>query len=405
MAKPAEGPDTDLAESRTADASDFGELERVLFRHSQDGMLLIKVEREVSGALDFRILAENPAAISRLGLLGQDKTFAGQNIKTAFPTWLARQVDAHYSACVSTGEARRYEISQPNGALAHESIATPVISPQGDGIAYIAVTMRDIAERVSHERELNIALARAEEANRSKSEFFASMSHELRTPLNAILGFSEMMEKNIGGTLNDRHRQYVDHIHSSGQHLLRIISDILDLSKIEAGQFTLQESDTSLPPLAEICVQMIQDRAGRKGLKVICDIAPDLPTVFADPVRIKQILLNLLSNAVKFTERGSLTLAIRHQPESGFEISVSDTGIGMNVDELKIALEPFGQVQDAYTRNNDGTGLGLPITRHLAELHGGRLELTSKKGAGTCATVHLPAARAVTSDTKQRATA
>lgn len=373
----------------------LGECERLVFRHSQDGMLLIHVEADGPDGPGFRILAENPAAIARLAALGQDASFAGLDIENALPSWLARQARAQYRACVETRETRRYEITEPGSTRTHESIATPVPSADGRSVAYIVVTMRDVAARISHERDLHRALARAEEANRSKSEFFASMSHELRTPLNAILGFSEMMEKGIGGELGDRHRQYVDHIYDSGQHLLRIISDILDLSKIEAGQFKLQESEVALVPLVEMCVRMVRERAHRKKLKLETEIGDGLPNVMADPVRIKQILLNLLSNAVKFTDAGSVTLSARFGPAQGFILAVTDTGIGMSPGDLKTALEPFGQVEDAYCRNNDGTGLGLPIARHLAELHGGRLELTSRKGDGTCATVILPPERAM----------
>jgi signal transduction histidine kinase len=221
------------------------------------------------------------------------------------------------------------------------------------------------------------------------------MSHELRTPLNAILGFSEMMEKSIGGTLNEQHRQYIEHIHESGTHLLTIISDILDLSKIEAGQFKLHEGEVAIPALVESCIQMVRDRAQGKSLRLVTDIRKDMPGLVADPVRIKQILLNLLSNAIKFTDKGSVTLAASFDPETGFRFTVTDTGIGMTKDELATAQELFGQVEDAYTRNSDGTGLGLPIARHLAELHGGTLELTSTKSEGTCAMVTLPPSRAV----------
>jgi two-component system cell cycle sensor histidine kinase PleC len=203
-----------------------------------------------------------------------------------------------------------------------------------------------------------------------------------------------MMEQGIGGPLNERHRQYVEHIHSSGQHLLGIISDILDLSKIEAGQFKLRESEVALPLLAKTCVQMVEERARGKNLTLATEIDADLPLLFADPVRIKQILLNLLSNAIKFTEHGSVTLSMRFDSVEGFVLSVTDTGAGMTADELAVALEPFGQVEDAYCRNNEGTGLGLPIARHLVELHGGRLDLQSRKRVGTSAIATLPATRA-----------
>ncbi len=381
--------------SEAASPSGLGEAERLLFAHSLDGMMLIRVEPGPSGEHEFRIMAENPAAIARLRGLGQAEHFAGQRIEDALPPWLARQARAQYTACMATAEARRYEITQPGSSHTHESVAVPVRAADRPEIGHIVVTMRDVAERANQERALNRALAKAEEANRSKSEFFASMSHELRTPLNAILGFSEMMGKGIGGELADRQREYVDHIHNSGQHLLRIISDILDLSKIEAGQFKLQESEAALPPLMEMCLQMVQERARRKGLRIVTEIADELPLALVDPVRIRQILLNLLSNAIKFTDQGAVTLAARFEPDRGFVISVTDTGIGMSAADLKTALEPFGQVEDAYCRNHDGTGLGLPIARHLAELHGGRLEIASRKGAGTCVTVILPPSRAI----------
>jgi two-component system cell cycle sensor histidine kinase PleC len=262
------------------------------------------------------------------------------------------------------------------------------------------VVMRDITDRVQQERKLNAALAKAEQAVRSKSEFFASMSHELRTPLNAILGFSEMMEKGIGGNLNPQHRQYIEHIHESGSHLLSIISDILDLSKIEAGQFKLHECDTAVPALVESCIQMVRERAQGKNLRLVTEIHKGMPGLVADPVRVKQILLNLLSNAIKFTDTGSVTVTASFEPMTGFRFTVTDTGIGMTEAELATAQELFGQVEDAYTRNSDGTGLGLPIARHLAELHGGTLELTSRKSEGTSAILILPASRAVTAARK-----
>jgi signal transduction histidine kinase len=372
-----------------------GERERLFFQHSGDGMILVRVERAPDGTARFRLQAENPAAAARLASLGQAADFQDRDIEQVFPPWLYKRALIHYSACAASGQARRYEIGQPNGGITHESIATPVMSADGRDVEYILVVMRDIAERVLQERKLNSALARAEEANRSKSEFFASMSHELRTPLNAILGFSELMENGIGGALNERHRQYIEYIRGSGQHLLRIISDILDLSKIEAGRFRLHEADVSLADLAEDCLHMVHEPARRKSLDIALTVAPGVPALTADPVRIKQVLLNLLSNAIKFTEKGRITLAVSYEAETGFILSVTDTGIGMTAEELNTAMEVFGQVEDAYTRHTDGTGLGLPITRHLAELHGGCLTLTSRKDEGTCATVTLPASRAI----------
>jgi signal transduction histidine kinase len=369
--------------------------ERLLFQHARDGILLVRVEKQADGSHHFHIAMENPAAKARLAELGQVESFADRDVADAFPAWLLRKAVSHYETCVATRQVRRYEIAQPNSGVMHESIATPIFSPDGTEVDYIMVVMRDITDRVQQERKLNAALAKAEQAVRSKSEFFASMSHELRTPLNAILGFSEMMGKGIGGSLSPQHRQYIEHIHESGAHLLSIISDILDLSKIEAGQFKLHESDAAVPALVESCIQMVRERAQGKNLRLVTEIQKGMPGLAADPVRVKQILLNLLSNAIKFTDAGSVTVTASFEPMTGFRFTVTDTGIGMTGTELATAQELFGQVEDAYTRNSDGTGLGLPIARHLAELHGGMLELTSRKSEGTCAILTLPASRAV----------
>jgi signal transduction histidine kinase len=369
--------------------------ERLLFQHARDGIMLVRVDRQPDGNFRFRIEMENPAASERLGRIGQNENFAGRDVEEVLPAWLYRKIAVHYAACVNSGEVRRYEITQPNSGLTHETIATPIFGADGKKVEYILVVMRDIADRVQQERKLNAALAKAEEANRSKSEFFDSMSHELRTPLNAILGFSEMMEKSIGGSLSVQHRQYIEHIHESGKHLLSIISDILDLSKIEAGQFKLHENAAAVPELIASCLQMVRERAQGKNLTLTTDIQSAMPALMADPVRIKQILLNLLSNAIKFTDKGSISLSAAFDPAGGFTFTVADTGIGMSKEELATALELFGQVEDAYTRNSDGTGLGLPIARHLAELHGGTLTLASRKSEGTTAMLTLPAARAI----------
>jgi two-component system cell cycle sensor histidine kinase PleC len=370
--------------------------ERLLFQHARDGIMLVRVDRQADGTHSFVIEVENPAALSRLKELGQDDSFAGRSMEEVLPAWLYRRILPHYTACIDSKDVRRYDVTQPKGGGCHETIATPILNADGSEVAYIMVVMRDIQDRVQQERKLNSALAKAEEAVRSKSQFFASMSHELRTPLNAILGFSEMMEKSIGGTLTEQHRQYIQHIHESGAHLLTIISDILDLSKIEAGQFKLHEAPCPVEPVIEGCVQMVRESAQAKRLSLVTDVQRGMPTAVMDPVRIKQILLNLLSNAIKFTDSGTISLAADFDPLAGFTFTVTDTGIGMTPEELSTALKMFGQVEDAYTRNSDGTGLGLPIARHLAELHGGTLELTSQKSKGTRAVMTLPAARALT---------
>jgi signal transduction histidine kinase len=370
------------------------EHERLLFSYARDGMLLVRVVKNTllgdTGRLSFFIQAENPAAIERLSSIGQAESYVGHEIDEAFPRWLRQKIRAEYTACVRSQRVHRYEVCHPDGTLAHESIATPVIDHAAKSVTHIIVIMRDIGERIVHERQLAIALKRAEAANRSKSEFLASMSHELRTPLNAVLGFSEALTEGIGGPLASRQKEYVSHIHQSGSHLLSIISDILDLSKVEAGQVVLQEKAIPIRPLVETCILMVKERAQSKKLSIKIELSSNVPSIYADPLRLKQILINLLSNAIKFTEQGSVIIAVGYHPKTGIEFAVTDTGIGMTAEEMGIALQPFGQVESAFSRQHEGTGLGLPIARQLALLHGGKLELSSSPGLGTRVIVVLP---------------
>jgi PAS domain S-box-containing protein len=232
---------------------------------------------------------------------------------------------------------------------------------------------------------------RADAANQEKSIFLAGMSHELRTPLNGILGFADMMIQEIYGPVApQRYRDYADLIHQSGAHLLSLINDILDLSKIEAGKAELRIESLRPRALAESAVTLIARLARDNGVRLGVEIDPNCEAVHADERSAKQMILNLLSNAVKSTPGGGeVRLSIRCAIGGGTEIAVSDTGIGMTEQELATALAVYGQVDGGASRPN-GTGLGLPLTKALAELHGGRLEIVSRKGTGTTATIHLP---------------
>jgi PAS domain S-box-containing protein len=259
-------------------------------------------------------------------------------------------------------------------------------------------TGRDITAQIDAERRLRDAKEEAEAANRSKSQFLANMSHELRTPLNAILGFSEMLECGMAGPLEARQHEYAGLIHESGQHLLTIINDILDLARVDAGKLELHE-ESGIDPheLAATCVTLVKARAAAGGLRLSTMSEDGLPCIAADATRLKQILLNLLSNAIKFTEPGgSVSLTMRRATDGGIAFDVSDTGQGMTADEIIVALEPFGQIDSGHNRRHEGTGLGLPLARQLAALHGGSLEIRSEKGEGTTVTVTLPPGRAVT---------
>ena len=259
----------------------------------------------------------------------------------------------------------------------------------------MARSIRYAIERKRGHLSLIEALEKAELASRSKSEFLANMSHELRTPLNAIIGFSEMMEQQILGELSDKYRDYAGSIRSSGAHLLDIINDILDIARIEAGDTELIEETFTLLSAIESSVRLIEERASTKNIKVSVDAAPDLPQLFADARNIKQVLINLLANAVKFTDDdGKVSISAR-MTGSGLAIAVSDNGIGMRASDIPAALAPFGQADSALERKFEGTGLGLPLSKTLVELHGGTLWIDSALGRGTTVTITLPEERLV----------
>lgn len=247
------------------------------------------------------------------------------------------------------------------------------------------------------ETELRTARDHADAANRTKSEFLANMSHELRTPLNAIIGFSEVMASEMFGPVgNPKYRDYAGNIHESGRHLLDIINDILDVSKIEAGQLVLTEEAVDLNDLLQASLRLVRERAMTGSVSLSTPGGSGLPHLWADQRRLKQVLLNLLSNAVKFTlPGGSVTVSIDWQAEDGLSISVTDTGIGMTEDEITIALTPFRQVDSGLARRQEGTGLGLPLTKALVTLHDGVLSVHSTPGAGTTVTVWFPPARLI----------
>jgi signal transduction histidine kinase len=240
------------------------------------------------------------------------------------------------------------------------------------------------------------ARAEAETASRSKSEFLANMSHELRTPLNAIIGFAEVIERETFGPTGARYHEYASDIHGSGRHLLQVINDILDLAKVEAGQMLLHEARLDPALVMQGCVRLIKPRAAKSNVRLYTAYDPNLPVLLADEARLRQIALNLLSNAVKFTKPGGrVSISTGLDSEGGIAIAVADTGIGMTEEETRIALEPFRQVTSSLSRSNEGTGLGLPLTKTLVELHGGQLDIASVPGRGTTVTATFPPSRSL----------
>jgi PAS domain S-box-containing protein len=255
------------------------------------------------------------------------------------------------------------------------------------------MTFKDITELKAVEVQLRDAKDAAEAASVAKSQFLANMSHELRTPLNGVIGFSEMIKLALKGPLPPVYQEYGRLIHQSGEHLHAVINDILDLAKVDAGKFELRREDGVDPrQIAEACVSLVRGHADIGEIKLSLSLAAGdlLPALVADPTRLKQILLNLLSNAIKFTRPGgSVRLAVRRSDDGGVAFEVRDTGAGMTPSEIEVALEPFGQVRDDTLSTHEGTGLGLPLARRLAELHGGSLVIDSEKGCGTTVTVTL----------------
>ncbi len=288
------------------------------------------------------------------------------------------------------GEPQAEELTSRNGDVL-ELRRSPM---PGGGTVY---SYRDITARKHGEIELHAARLEAERANRAKSEFIAKMSHELRTPLNAVIGFSEIMQNEMAGPIGkDIYREYSGDINASGRMLLSLVNDILDLAKIEAGRFELSEDRVNPVELVDSVVTMLESRARTSGVDIVLDMASDLPEILADSRSLRQILLNLVSNAVKFTAGGGrVSIAARRAAHGGVQFRIADTGVGIAAADLPRALEPFGQVGGRSTTAREGTGLGLPISRALVELHGGSLVLESEVGIGTTVTVELPAHRSL----------
>jgi PAS domain S-box-containing protein len=257
-------------------------------------------------------------------------------------------------------------------------------------------TFRDITERRRTEEAQRQAMEEAVAANRAKTEFLANMSHELRTPLNAIIGFSEMLRQEMLGPLGHAtYRAYCNDIYNSGAHLLEVINDVLDMSKIEAGEMKLHEERVDVAEVAQACTRLIHERAKKAKVSLSLDCATALPALRADARLVKQILLNLLSNSVKFTPEGGSVTVSAVPVDGAVELAVADTGIGIAAENIERALTPFGQVDSRLARKYEGTGLGLPLVNAMANLHGATLRIDSAVGKGTTVVLRFPAARTI----------
>lgn len=293
----------------------------------------------------------------------------------------------------------RSELQVPQGDEVRyfDMLKFPILDPSGRVIAIGGIN-HDITARKLADKELHSALTDAEQANKAKSEFLANMSHELRTPLNAVIGYSQALQEEIFGPVGSaKNKEYIDTINGAGDHLLNIIGDILDLSKVEAGEEVIVEEVLDVRKLIQECEIMTSERAAKKDLRLVTLVDDDVHMFLADRLRVKQVLLNLLSNAIKFTpQQGKISVHAYLQDDNCIVIKVSDTGVGIAPEELASVMQPFAQAGDATTRSHEGSGLGLSLVQRMVDLHNGHVLLQSTLGEGTSAIVRFPPERTIT---------
>tara|TARA_R110002072_G_scaffold19100_18_gene71144 strand:+ start:50 stop:1663 length:1614 start_codon:yes stop_codon:yes gene_type:complete len=344
---------------------------------------------------DNRLLFLNSQAAQLAGV--SVPSAIGQRAQEVFPSAFGRESEKLDAQIFNGGEeARIYEqLLFRNG---HEQVMLATKRPikGADGSNQNVVTVAfDITERKQAEQELLVAKNQAEEASRSKSEFLANVSHELRTPLNAILGFSDIMKREMLGPIGSpRYREYLRDINGSAGHLLNIIDDILDLSKIDAGQMELCEDPLDLAQLIDDTLILAEGPAAEAGVSLSRRFCAETLPFLGDETKLKRVLLNLLSNGIKFSQpNGKVAVLVEQDKEDCLVLSVEDQGIGMTEAEIKLAVSRFGLVQSAMTRQHQGTGLGLPLLINLTEMHGGTWRIQSERGVGTKVSLRFPAER------------
>jgi PAS domain S-box-containing protein len=298
--------------------------------------------------------------------------------------------EAPYAAMASFSDITARKGAEASLRAAHTELESRVARRTSQLTEANQLLKNEVEERERAQREMREAKDAADTANQAKSAFLANMSHELRTPLNAVIGFSELLEQQIFGGLNGKQQTYVGNVLVSGRHLLQLVNDILDISKVEAGRMDLTYERTPIGSIVDVVRGVIAAVAAKKGINLEVDLAPALPDVYIDPGRIKQVLYNLISNAIKFTPRGGVVRLAARATDRHLIVRVSDTGVGIAREDLPRLFREFEQLPQASGARPEGTGLGLALTRRLVELHGGRVEVESELGKGSTFSVHLP---------------
>jgi PAS domain S-box-containing protein len=353
---------------------------QVLLNMMEDAAVLMSV--------DGILLRLNEVAARRLGDTAEG--LVGKNFFELLPSDVSAERRIRLLEVVRSGMPIRC-VDVEGGRLT-ETLAYPVSHASGK-IEMLALFSRDITNQMQADLELRKAKEAAESADIAKSSFLAQMSHELRTPLNAIIGFSEILEDQTFGPLNERQLRYINHVHASGLHLLELINQILDLSKVEAGKMELLLSPVNISQLLESGIVMIMEKTRKHGIKVDLRIESELSGagIQADEIKLRQIVFNLLSNAAKFTPDGGRVELLAWKEGDELIISVSDTGVGLRSEDLERIFGAFEQLDSSYNRRQQGTGLGLALARSLVELHGGRIWAESEgEGKGSKFTFSIP---------------
>lgn len=362
---------------------------RDIFENAIEGLFQI--------APNGRFVQANPACARILGFETVDALMAYIDRPARAGFFAPTDQEELFRLLAKTDQVQGYEIElfRPDGSKGWVSVSIIVVRTQDGNIRFYEGIIEDISLRKQTDQVLLEAKEEAELANRTKTQFLANMSHELRTPLNAIIGFSEIIRRQMFGPVGSgEYVEYARDIHESGEHLLELINDILDVSRVEAGKRELQESSVDLRDVIHGSLRLLRDKADAKNLSIEVTVDPCLNQIWAEELALKQILINLVSNAVKFTKAGGeIHIKAQHDTGTGIVFSVADTGVGIDQADIGKVTEPFAQADRGTTRETGGTGLGLALVKSLTELHGGQLLLESELGVGTTVRVVLPEAR------------